>query len=83
MTKLTSMIDSRTLVHPFRMAAGATAYPPLPIDPVEGNAVMQAGERPRPAHPGPTPEPDPSGPGYFPLPTEPDTRDGGGAGAKR
>jgi hypothetical protein len=63
----------------FRFVAGGTAYPPLPIEPYEGNSTMLDGAGPRPtpasAPSGPRPAPSPGGPAYPSLPLEPDTKD--------
>jgi len=59
---------------------GATAYHPLPTEPLEERCWFRpvAGD-PRPA---PQPSPSPGGPAYPPLPTEIDTRDGKPGGRK-
>lgn len=49
--------------------AGATAYKPLPTEPMTGFA--SSANEPRPA-----PDTSPPDSPYPPLPTEPDTRDG-------
>jgi hypothetical protein len=70
-----SDLSSQELIRAAMPVSGATAYPPLPIDPFEerGGPSMR-GQGP----PGPRPQPSPlpGGPAYPPLPVEPDTRDG-------
>jgi hypothetical protein len=72
----TTVIPVELLTGCRTLAAGATAYPPLPIDPFENLAVpSMAGPRPAPR---PTQPPSPGGPAYPSLPTETDTREGSG-----
>jgi hypothetical protein len=80
MTDRTKTIDAKELIGSLVFQAGATAYPPLPIDPIEAGAEMIGGPSPRPA---PRPAPRPDGPAYPSLPIEPDTREGGQGGERR
>lgn len=74
MTVNPQIIDARTLAGYTVVGAVATAYPPLPVDPLEERSSLMA--PPRPSQP-PTPQPPPpGGPAYPSLPVEPDTRDG-------
>lgn len=77
MTDTLQIIDLRQLTGFTQVSAGATAYPPLPIDPFEERSSLIAPPRPSPA-----PQPSsPGGPAYPSLPVEPETRDdkpGGG-----
>jgi hypothetical protein len=60
------------------LTAGATAYPPLPVDPFEDRVVpSMSGPRPGP-QPAPAQPSSPGAPAYPSLPTETDTREGGG-----
>jgi hypothetical protein len=84
MTDLNQPIDALDLAYVLALAAGATSYAPLPIDPFDGRMTLLASERPQPrpqpAPSGPSPAPSsPSAPAYPSLPTEPDTKDGDGA----
>jgi hypothetical protein len=61
---------------------GATAYPPLPIDPYENRIGSLRAKTPRPLPSEPTPAPAPGGPAYPPLPSENETRGGNGGEQK-
>jgi hypothetical protein len=84
MTSKMLPIDVRTLVARATPVRIATAYPSLPVDPVESWAAA-SGPSPRPQpSPGPTPSaPTPGGPAYPSLPVEPDTRDGNPPGERK
>ena len=78
----TIVIPVQLLTGHLTFVAGATAYPPLPIDPFENRSIQlrtQARSEPRPAPSQPSQPSQPSspnGPVYPSLPVDPDTRDG-------
>lgn len=84
MTEHPRYIDAATLSGVMMpLIVGGTAYPPLPIEPIEARAEFRAAStaRPRPA-PTPSQPASPGGPAYPTLPLEPDTRDGNGGERK-
>jgi hypothetical protein len=83
MTETIKLIDPEELARQLVPSAGATAYPPLPIDPFDGRATAVAsGDPPSPA-PRPQPKPAPGGPAYPSMPLDPDTKGDDKPGERR
>jgi hypothetical protein len=70
------LIDAEGIATQLTPFAHATAYRPLPIDPLDDRASFFADGNPAAPPPKPSPSPSPDGPAYPPLPLEPDTKDG-------
>ena len=82
MTERTRQIDPATLTSVGTLIVGGTAYPPLPIEPMEARQGLWATSTPRTQPPAPSQPTAPAGPAYPSLPLEPDTRDGNGGGRR-